>query len=126
MRVTQTLGVLLIALLLSGFGCSTVDTQKSFAVSGETMIAAGNQFVATANLYMRGCKPVVQKGLETFCPGFKAFAPKFKQAYPPAVASWKAAVKANDAVAAQGAQTAVVNLVTELSEIAAQAIGGTK
>lgn len=114
---------LVLALVLAGC-TSTAPTpaQPVLAASGQSLVAVGNTFVQVGALYTPNCLPTAKAPtLVDFCASFKAFAPKFQQAYPLAVATWKSAVNANDQVAAQQAEAAILSLATDLTTLAAQA-----
>lgn len=118
-----------VGLILMLVGCSSATTQTGLATSGTALVGVGNQFVAVGALYTTHCTPTVKlAALAAFCAGFKSFAPQFQRAYPVAIEAWKFAVQANDVASAQPALTAIVELATHLTGLAAQAavaLGGT-
>ena len=121
--------LLIVAMLVSGFGCSATQqaqADKGILVAVDAATAAGQSFVDAGRIYQMKCKPVVAQGAEQFCSGFAAFAPKFQAQYPRAVAALKLARAANDVVAAQGATAAVLSLATELTGIVVSATQGVK
>lgn len=126
MHLRKSLAVMATGVMLMGYACTSVETQKTLAISGDAILQAGNRFVDVANSYNVQCKPIVKPDMTKFCAGFKAFAPKFQEQYPRAVASWKAGVNANDAAAANGAQQAVLGLMTDLAVIVSSAIEGSR
>lgn len=118
---------LLPLLLLSLTACSNAatSTQTGLATSGQALMAVGNTFVTVGATYQANCLPAPKDAkLAKFCAGFKEFAPRFQRAYPLAVDAWKAARSANDASKAQDAAAVVLQLSTDLTIIATQALGG--
>lgn len=104
-------------------GCAAKTTQTGLALTGQSLVGVGSQFVAAGRVYTAQCVPApVDPKLVPFCAGFKDFAPKFQQAYPQAVATWRAAVAGNDAAKAKGAEAAVLQLSTDLAVIAGQVL----
>ncbi len=114
--------VSLAALLLSG--CAGQSVQQGLAVSGQTLVGVGTQFVNVSSVYSQHCKaPAVpaDASAQQFCDAFAAFGPKFQRAYPLAVSAWKSAVAAGDTATAKGAEATILLLATDLSTLALQA-----
>ncbi len=112
-----------LALLLAG--CATAGggstAGPAIIVSAEAVATLGDHFAAIGAFYQANCKPPKVAQLAGFCAGFADYGPKFQQAYPTAVATLKAARAGNDTAKAQGAEATVVQLSTQLTQIAAQA-----
>jgi len=96
--------------------------QALLAGSGQALLQVGNLFIAAGGLYTANCTPTLANPkLAGFCSAFKTFAPEFQKAYPPAVQTWQAARETNDTASAEGAEAAIMSLMSDLVAIMAQA-----
>lgn len=119
--------VLSVFVLTSCSPTTTTAVQQPLAISGETLIAVGQQFVDVANLYNAQCVHDVKPAMTSFCAQFRTFAPKFKTGYPLAVSLWQTARRTNDTAAAKTAGDAILELatgVTSVGLLGMQTIGG--
>ena len=100
--------------ILALAGCASVG--QGLAVSGESLKAVGNEFIAVAEVYQKGCAAQTIK--PESCAAFRTFGLRFQAAYPIAVGLWTAARNANDAAAAKHAEAVIASLATDLSGMA--------
>lgn len=117
MRKVLVLPVLLVALLAGCAGAS-----KGLVVSGESLVAIGDQFVAVAHVYKDGCDTPPQRIPPADCARFRAFGVKFKVAYPAAHKVWEAARRTNDVAAQKNASLLISALAVELSTLTVDVI----
>jgi hypothetical protein len=97
--------------------------QSGLVITGETLAGIGDQFANVGDVYKVQCTPAVTVAeLSGFCSSFKTFGPQFQAAYPLAVKTFKAAAAAKDLAAAQGAESTILSLSTQLTAIAGQAL----
>lgn len=113
-------GLLSLAVTVLVMACATgqYGAAPTLAVTGESMAAIGDQFVAFSKVYDVQCKPDVKiMQLAKFCQSFAEYGPEFQKAFPPALATWKAAVSANNTAATAGAQATLLELSGKLAKI---------
>lgn len=111
----------LVAIITLLTGCSVYTSTKSLFVSGVSLQALGEQFVAVSEQVAEGCDGGVIP-VHT-CDKYKAFFDNFVKVYPLTVKTWEAAKNAGD-VATQGkAEDVARSLAKDLTELAIEALG---
>ena len=109
---TGSVMAVLVALLLTG--CASLG--QGLAVSGESLKAVGQEFIAVAEVYQKGCAAQTIKPDQ--CAAFRSFGLRFQQAYPLTVTLWGVARNANDAATTKKAEAVIQSLVADLSVFA--------
>ncbi len=118
----RCVSLLLLLSLILLVGCASIG--QSLVVSGESLKAVGNEFIAVADVYVRGC--AAQTISLSQCVAFRDFGEKFKVAYPMAIQLWGVARNANDVATAKKAEDVIKSLMTDLSVFASQVLTGGK
>jgi hypothetical protein len=100
-------------LVLTLLTASCASASKSLQVTGESIVALGNQFSTVSRAMTDGCNRKVYT-VKT-CSDYRVFGEKFKQAYPAAKTLWIAATQYEDQTLAANASSALSQLAADLA-----------
>lgn len=111
----------LVALALVLTGCGTLTAAKGLFVSGVSLEALGEQFVAVSRQVSAGCEQRIIPA--PTCEKYRTFGEHFKRVYPLTVEMWRAARRAEDAAAQEKAEDVARVLSRDLTKLSIEALG---